>query len=293
MNPLIWLPYISPDDQRLVGGKALNLARMLRIGLPVPPGFCIPTTVFEQVAHMELSTIRSVPTSVLNSIEELQAWSDNLQKTVLSLQLPIGLEKQVLRAFDELLLQGNDSTVAVRSSGVNEDSATASFAGQYTTLLSVPRKDVINGVKRCWASLYSSRVISYSKRLGLDLSCHEIAVIIQLMINAESSGVMFTKEPMSNRTDRIVIEAISGLGDKLVSGEKTPDRYVFEKGSFSRLETVENQSQSDQPLLSHGQLLELARTGLIIELEFGRPQDIEWAFENDSLFILQTRPITS
>ena len=213
-----------------------------------------------------------------------------------------------------------EGLVAVRSSATAEDLPEASFAGQQSTYLNIEGKtDVVNAVQQCWASLFESRAIYYREEQKYDHFMVGIAVPVQRMVASESSGVMFTVEPITSDTSKIVIEAIFGLGEGLVSGEVTPDMYIIDKTDMSvisrkvshqskKLARVTNPngntenpnswqnvptSLQERPKISEDDIVRLTQIAKSIEDHYQTPQDIEWAKEGENIYIVQTRPVTT
>ena len=216
------------------------------------------------------------------------------------------------RSTDSIAAIDPDALWSVRSSAVAEDLANASFAGQQDTFLNVQRKDVPEQVRRCWASYWNARAIAYRHRANVPQLGTGIAVIVQRMVDARSSGIMFTTDPVSGRKDRILIESSWGLGESIASGLVTPDRFVCDKRRLKLVERTINRKVTgiflsadgtrsvkiedrgaDAPSLTTDEIRAVARTGKRIEAYFGSPQDVEWAIEGDEVFILQSRPITT
>lgn len=195
------------------------------------------------------------------------------------------IEQEILKAFDKL----NAQRVAVRSSAVAEDSSDASWAGQLETYLNVSRKDLIEKVKQCWDSINSERAKTYA--LGQDLSREQlkVAVVVQRMVDSKAAGVMFTVNPVSEDRGEVMIESVSGLGESLVSGSVTPDNFVIDKESLEiKSRDIQQESISDESIKK------LVNLGKAVEVHYGRPQDIEWAIdEQGKIWILQSRPITT
>lgn len=191
--------------------------------------------------------------------------------------------RSVLKEFDRLGVK----KVAVRSSAVSEDGANDAWAGQLDTFLEVTRDQLIDMVKACFESANSDRARAYAKQKGVDAG--QVAVIIQVMVQAEVGGVAFSVHPVTNNKNQMVIEAVSGLGEKLVSGSVTPDTYVIDKASGKITEKHLSGAQN----LSAKYLSELNKTVVSIEKLFNFPVDVEWAFFKSQLYILQSRPITT
>jgi pyruvate,water dikinase len=281
------------------GGKGASLARMAALGLPVPPGFVVPADSMTEALGARLAELRAA----------LASDKARARAIVGETELPEALRDEVERAYREL---GEDVPVAVRSSACAEDSQAASFAGQQETYLHVRGADlVLARVRDCWASFFTERALFYRERKHT-LDDLGMAVVVQRMVSADVAGVLFTCDPVQRRRDRMVVEAVFGLGEACVSGQVTPDHFVLARDG-----TVKRQSLSVQPLLvesgpgggtaeraldpEHGgaptldqdRLRELARLGDDLEARLGGPQDIEWALEGGKLFVLQARPVTA
>jgi pyruvate, water dikinase len=273
------------------GGKGASLARMTGLGLPVPPGFVVPADVLMTV--VDADALRAA----LPDHEKAQA-------IVAAAQVP----DEVAAAYAEL---GDDPPVAVRSSACAEDSETASYAGQQETYLHVRGADAVRDrVRDCWASFFSERAIFYRKQKG-SLDDLGMAVVVQRMVRAEVAGVLFTCDPVQGRRDRMVVEAVLGLGEAAVSGQVTPDHYVLKRDGSVRKAQVAQQPLAVVPVeeggveerelgpeggeqkLTEEQLRELARIGDDLEQRLGGPQDIEWALEGGEIYVLQARPVTT
>jgi pyruvate,water dikinase len=282
------------------GGKGASLARMAGLGLPVPPGFVVPAGALAASLHDGGDELRAVAASDPERAPELVA----------AAALEEALREEIAAAYAEL--GGDDPPVAVRSSACAEDSETASFAGQQETYLHVRGAgDVLERVRDCWASFFSDRALFYRARKG-SLDDLGMAVVVQRMVAADVAGVLFTCDPVQRRRDRMVVEAVFGLGEACVAGQVTPDHYVLARdGTVKRQAlsvqphlvesgpqggTVERALDPDQgaaATLEADQLRELARLGDDLEGRLGGPQDIEWALEGGELFVLQARPVTA
>ncbi len=247
----------------LAGTKAANLSRLLAAGFPVPDGIVVTTTAF--TTHMGAA------------IADLEQADEAIAKKPLPLPVEDAL-RNALAAF-------GDHPLAVRSSGVVEDLAGASFAGQYETILGVRGYDAaVGAVRKCWASLYSTHVNSY--RMARELPAERMAVLIQPLIAADAAGVAFTANPVTGDHCETAVSAVRGLGERLVSGQATPDEWVVRDGRAVCLNGPEG-ALGEQEVLA---VAELARR---VEQYFGAPQDIEWALSNGRLYLLQARPITA
>jgi pyruvate,water dikinase len=181
----------------------------------------------------------------------------------------------------------------VRSSAVSEDGGTASYAGQQETYLNVRGAEaVVHHVRQCWGSFFSPRALFYRAQKGA-LSDTSMAVVVQEMVAADKSGVMFTADPVQRRRDHLVIEAVAGPGESMVSGEVTPDHYVVDRGDGWLVREFHPRTEADGRLLSSDELGRLREMGLRLEAFFGGPQDVEWCIRGGKLWLLQSRPITT
>src|SRR2546421_442587 len=178
--------------------------------------------------------------------------------------------------------------VAVRSSACAEDSQAASYAGQHETFLGVRGVDAVCArVVDCWASFFSERALFYRERKG-SLADLRMAVVVQQMLDPVKSGVLFTVDPVHRRRDRMVVEAVFGLGEQVVSGAVTPDHYVIDRaGNIKREHIV------DKRVLEPEEIRQIVELGRKLEEHFGKPQDIEWGIENGNVYLLQSRPVTT
>ncbi|RJR28092.1 hypothetical protein C4564_06030 [Candidatus Microgenomates bacterium] len=293
----------------LAGGKGASLAHMTQSGIPVPNGFVVSSRVYDEV--VDDKTVKSLLKAIdINNIEAVNRLSQKLQDYIKSLITPELIEKEILAVFDEQ----NLSLVAVRSSATSEDTKDASWAGELKTLLNSSKNDVLERVKECWASLFSPRALLYRFEKGFSNQKISVAVVVQQMVQSEISGVSFTIHPVTNRKSHILIEAVYGLGEAIVSGQVTPDQYLFDKDYdvVLRAEAKKQVKQLNLPKDLHGivwektsedlqnkqkltysQILDLATICKKVEAYYGIPQDIEWSFWSNSFYILQSRPITT
>ena len=272
-SAVIWFTDEACQDVGLTGGKGASLARMSAEGLPVPPGFVVPSYVLEE----SLDTERMLELAATQSAE-------GLQEVVARCHPPTD---EISAAYENLVGAG-DAKVAVRSSAVAEDSEAASYAGQQETYLFVEgAEEVCRRVVDCWASFFSERALFYRSEKG-SLEDLRMAVVVQKMVDPEKSGVIFTVDPVRRRRDRMVIEAVRGVGEQVVSGEVTPDHYSLDrKGKLKREKIIDERVLTDEELLK---LSELSRK---LEEKHGVAQDIEWAIVGDDIFLLQSRPVTT
>ena len=308
----ICLPLNTPDASlSIVGGKGLNLAALARAGFPVPGGFIVTTDCYDQfIEDAGLSGWMAVQASAIENADPvaLAALSDRLRARLRAGEIPEKVAAQIRSAYTEL----GRPPVAVRSSATAEDLPGLSFAGQQDTFLNVMGDDaLLHAVVECWSSLWTARAIAYRTRNDIDHSTVSLAVVVQEMVQSDTSGVLFTANPLTGRRSETVIDATFGLGEALVSGQVEPDHYVVETYSGKILQKllgakatvvrglagggVEEQQQErrSEQALTDEQIAVLTETGKQVAELYGDPQDIEWAFADGNLLLLQSRPITS
>ncbi len=314
---IVWFDEVTKKDIPTVGGKGANLGELTNAGIPVPFGFIVTATAYFDFLKQTKITdkIRELLHSAdVNNSKQLQQVAKKVQQVILAAKMPLKLAAEIREAYKKL----GGGLVAVRSSATAEDLPEASFAGQQRTFLNLRKeKEVVAAVHGCWASLFEARAIFYREQQGFDHFKVGIAVPVQKMVQSEASGVMFTIEPVTSDQSKIVIEAIYGLGEAIVSGEVNPDLYVIDKErliisskKLSRQERkltinpkAENEntniwtsvppSEQTQQKLSDTDIAKLAWIGKQIEYHYEFPQDIEWAREGRKIFILQTRAVTT
>ena len=257
-------------DVNLAGGKGASLASMTHNGLPVPPGFVISSRAFSGAVDSE---------ALFHKIQEQDL--EAARKIVSETEPPRAL---INAHYDRL----HGGSVAVRSSACAEDGDDASYAGQQDTYLFVEDfEDVMRKIVECWLSFFSERALFYRLHKG-SLDDINMAVVVQRMVDAKKAGVMFTVDPVTGRKDRLVIEAARGIGEQVVSGEVTPDYY-----SLDRNGVIKKSRLVDEQIMTADELAELAKLGLYLAELNGGPQDIEWAFDDSGLYMLQSRPVTT
>lgn len=300
---------LRKEDVSLAGGKGASLGEMTQQGIPVPPGFVVLTTSFQQ--FISLTQIDEQITQVLNSTDssDVMVASKTIRELISTSVVPKEIEEAIMIAFDNL----NTPYVAVRSSATSEDGAQHAWAGQLDSYLNTTKETLIENVKNCWASLFTPRALLYRFEKGLRGSDIGVAVVIQKMVESEMAGVAFSVHPITQNSNEILIEAGYGLGEAVVSGEITPDTYVLEKESTKILDVkiatqaqclvrdikggnVWSEVQSNKvnlQKLENKQVVELAKLIIEIEKHYGFPCDIEWAYEKGEFYIVQCRPITT
>ncbi len=354
-----WFEELGKEDVPLVGGKGANLGELTNAGIPVPPGFCVTAEAYKyfvnnvKVSKADIEKImgEKAKTGVLAEVlaaapdepRPLQDWImdivsrtnvddsrellDNtalIRELIDSMPMPEEIKTEVLDAYHKLSQRFDKDAVyvAVRSSATAEDLPEASFAGQQETYLDVyGDEDLLENVRKCWASLWTARATFYRAKQGFDHRKVYLSAVVQKMVNSETSGVMFTANPVTNDRNEIMINAAWGLGEAVVSGAVSPDEYIVEKGTWKIKEKyiaekevmyVRNPETGKgtvlvkvadylgpeyvkKQVLTDEQIIEVAKMGAKIEEHYQYPQDIEWAYDKDDgkLYIVQSRPITT
>ncbi|MGY1738288.1 PEP/pyruvate-binding domain-containing protein [Geodermatophilus sp. SYSU D00684] len=320
IRPVLRFADVGRDDVPAAGGKGASLGELMRAGIRVPDGFVVTTEAFRSaVAALELGS--RVPALDPSDADAVAAACAELRSIVESAPLPAEVAEAVTAAYARLAGAGGqpDLPVAVRSSATSEDSAEASFAGLQDTYLWVRGADsVLSHVRRCWASLYSVESVTYRLRRGIPETDLAMAVVVQQMVGSRSSGVMFTRSPLSGDRSVVAIDASWGLGSAVVSGDVTPDSFVVSKvtGEIVR-RTVSSKTRWHQPdpsgagvvesdvpanlrevpSISDDEIAELVAIARQVEAHYGCPQDIEWAVSRtappgENVVLLQSRPET-
>jgi len=314
MRNIFWLDEIGIADVDQVGAKALGLAEARRAGLLVPDGFCLTVAVYRAFVvdnHLDaaVDALQSTPA------DDVEAEALRLQSRIRASHIGGQIRAAIIDSYRKLDkgVSGQALAVAVRSSATLEDLPGASFAGQQSTLLNVRTEEaLLRAVLECWASLWSPRAVAYRRRQCGALIA-DMAVLVQVMVGAESAGVAFSRDPVTGE-DRVVIEAAFGLGEAVVSGEGEIDRYLLSRDTCleteppvvahkpqqrvmtgqAGLQTIAvPRDKQDRRVLTPEQSQGVAQAALTLERHFGCPQDIEWAFAGGRLHILQSRPVTT
>ena len=314
MNYTIPLQQLRKSDIHSAGGKGANLGQMTAAGFPVPPGFVLTTdayNAFVKVHGLQEQIIDLVATISADDPQSSEDASGKIKQLFLDGEIPHDLANELFAQYEDL----DQTAVAVRSSATAEDLPQASFAGQQETFLNVRGPDaLLDAVKACWASLWTARALAYRERMGIDHEALAMAVIVQAMVPADVSGILFTAYPTTGARDELLVNASFGLGEAIVSGQVTPDTYLLNRENLSVKETTLGSKEvmiaaagegrtTLQPVpvarraestLSSDLLGELAALGLRAEEHFGGvPQDIEWAVAEGRFWLLQARPITN
>jgi len=271
-----------------VGGKGASLDRLARLGFRTPPGFCLTTAAF----RTQLAA--TVDTTLASGELDVEHVAAGLAAGELAVPVAHALSSALHRLTTTLDADGFEPRFAVRSSAVAEDGAAASYAGLHETELDVPASGVPGAVRRCWASLWSAPAIAYRQRGNHSAADAAMAVVVQALIPADASAVVFTRHPVTGRDDQIVVTSVRGLGDGMVAGTVTPDTSVVDKATHEVVEFDPGDgSASGDPALTPAVLDDLVGLALAIEQGFGRPVDIEAAHAGGAWYLLQARPITT
>ena len=311
---VLGLHEVRAGDAAFAGGKAANLGELLGQGFPVPPGFVVSAAAYADFLERldigaALRDIGNAPRSALP-----QRCSE-VRSRIEATELLPDLASEILAAHKSLVeSRGPNVLCAVRSSATAEDLGAASFAGQHSTYYYVDAPQLLQMVRKCWASLWSLEAVSYRATHGIDGASVRMAVVVQEMIASEVSGVAFTVNPVTGAKDELIIESSWGMGAALVDGRVTPDRYIVERHGLrlrerrisdkrfmvaSRLEAGREARLEDVPhamrrheTLSEAQVKSVAEWSLRSEAHFSQPQDVEWAISDGRFYMLQSRPIT-
>ncbi len=316
MPIIAWFKETTKDDIPLVGGKGANLGEMTNAGIVVPQGYNITIEGYDQ--FMEANDLHDKVMDVLVELDvhdtaALQKASKKIRDKMELAPIPEDLQGLIIDAYEEAIKDFPDSFVAVRSSATAEDLPDASFAGQQETFLNVKGHDMLlDSVRKCWSSLFTPRAIFYREQHGFEHKDVKLSVVIQRMINSDTSGIMFTSDVTLGKP-YCLIEAGWGLGEMIVSGTVTPDTYIVKKkdksihnkiigkqheymirnddGGSLRIEVPEEKKAVQKIPDDH--IIEVAEAGITIEDHYKFPMDVEWAIEDDVLYILQARPVTT
>ena len=325
-----WFSEMDKNSIPIAGGKGANLSEIYNLKIPVPPGFVITAQAYDYFIrkagiadriHKLLSRIDYENTQDLDEV------TTEIRHFIVSADFPKEMESEILDAYESLstdeklqeasaynLVRGGVEPVfvAVRSSATTEDLAEASFAGQQDSFLNVKGNgELITNVKKCFASLFTSRATYYRNKKGFDHTKASLAVVVQKMVDSDKSGVIFSKDP-SYKNDNLIMEAVWGLGEGIVSGMITPDTYILspqlkpidirisekkialtrDSGGGKKTVTLREEKSKHQVLKDY-EMTKLGELALKLEQHYGKPQDIEFAIEGDGIYIVQTRPITT
>jgi pyruvate,water dikinase len=314
---IVWFNEVTKKDVATAGGKGANLGEMTRAKIPVPPGFIVTAQAyFDFLKKTGLTDKISRLLKPLNpdNSNQLHQIAGQIKQLISDTPMPTETARAISQAYTEM----GGGLVAVRSSATAEDLPEASFAGQQRTFLNMEgKKEVIAAVLGCWASLFEPRAIFYRHQQGFDHFKVGIAVPVQKMVQSRASGVMFTIEPVTSDSDHIIIEAVYGLGEAIVSGEVTPDLYLVDKkeakivskkparqerrlvrnpkatGEETNIWAEVPEAEQARQKVTDEEIIKIARLGKKLEEWYKFPQDIEWAKEDEKIYIVQTRPVTT
>jgi pyruvate,water dikinase len=317
-----WFGELTRKDVSLAGGKGANLGDMVQAELPVPPGYVITAPTYRllvEAAELDTKIDDLLQGLDRNLCEQLQTVEPLIRDLFVHVPVPGEMRRAIVDHYRALGGMGpeqgrRDVPVAVRSSATAEDLAGASFAGQQETCLNVVGEEaLLEAVRRCWSSLFTSQAIFYRCQRGFDDNGVSMGVVVQRMVDSEKAGVSFTVDPVLRNPYQTVIEGVWGLGEGIVSGKITPDHYKLDRETYEVVfEFVPDKKimykQHDSGgihvlpvptdkvsarVLSEDELRYLVDLGNQVEEHFGCPQDIEWGVEGGTIYLLQSRPITS
>jgi len=317
MKNVLWFKELDRSSLAEAGGKGANLGEMFKNGFPIPNGFVTSSGAYYK--HLDANKLREPISKILGSLdvsdhEALVKASDEIKKLILDANMPTDVYEDIKKAYKELNeMVGREVYVAVRSSATAEDLPTASFAGQQSTFLNIHGEEgVVQAVKECWASLFEPRAIFYRTENNFEHMKVGLSAVVQMMVQSEKAGVVFTVDPLYQDPDIMSIEGAYGLGEVVVSGQVTPDTYRVDKKSMKIVDKnvvkqtwmivkmkgenkkvdIKDEAQGKQKL-SDLEIKDLAKICKKIEEHYNYPQDLEYAFERDNLYIVQSRPITT
>ncbi len=326
-----WFSELDKNSGLVAGGKGANLAEIYNLKISVPPGFVVTAQAYDYFVEKSgikekikelLKTINYEDTELLNNVTE------KIRKSITNSEFPKEMEEEILEAYESLGANDLGSAygsaldilnnahepifVAVRSSATTEDLAEASFAGQQDTFVNIKgNPELLESIRKCFASMFTSRATYYRHKKGFKHEQAHLAVVVQKMVDSTKSGVIFSKDP-TYKDDNVIMEAVWGLGEGIVSGKITPDKYVISNNlkisdikiadkkialtrNSSGKTTIVNlkEEKSKQQVLTNSEVIKLANIALELEEHYKKPQDIEFAIESDEIYIVQTRPITT
>jgi len=315
---ILWFNQISLEDVNLVGGKGGNLGEMYNLGIPIPNGFVVTSDAyFQYIKENDLKPkIQDIlKVTDVDQPDQLLTASKKIRSLIRKTPVSQNLSLEIMKAYKKLSGFGGlkNIPVAVRTSATAEDSSDASFAGQGDTFLNVIGEvNVVNRVRECWSSLFTSRSIFYQVKKNYDHFKIGVAVPVQKLINSEISGIMFTANPVTNAKDEIIIETIWGLGEYIVQGKITPDQHLVDKKTWSIIsqdhvsqtiqltkdknetkETNVPKTKVNRKKIDDSMAIKIAKIGQKLHNHYAKPQDVEFAIDRGKLYIVQTRPITT
>lgn len=278
------------DSLHCFGSKGLRLKELAGLGFDVPDGFLISVESMSWLVKA-CGMDRYISEVVASEAAGESNLEDAVKKTFQKIELENTIFRQFMERIEKIRGFHPEMYLAVRSAAVGEDDGAASYAGQYSTVLGVSPKNVLNAIFECYASWWSDRVMVYRRQKGIPPSEPHLSVIVQRQLLPEFAGVLFTRHPLSGKKDTMLVESVVGLGDKLVSGEVTPSRWeISGKTAFTSIGSRQQSSEQD---IGKKNLMRLYDIGNKLENHFGQGMDMEWAIEKNQVYVLQARPITS
>jgi len=326
-----WFSELNKDSGKVAGGKGANLAEIYNLKVPVPPGFVVTAQAYDHfIKNAKLDEKIKELLSIIDyeNTAQLDEITKQIRIFILDSKFPKEIEEEIIESYENLSFSEDYSEeknpldflkaasepifVAVRSSATTEDLADASFAGQQDSFVNIKgNSELLKHIKKCFASLFTSRATYYRHKKGFKHEEASLAVVVQKMVDSEKSGVIFSKDP-SYKNNNIIIEAVWGLGEGIVSGRITPDKYVISQDIQIISKKISNkkvaltrdsggnkqiiklrEEKANQQVLSEHEIHELAEISLKLEEHYQKPQDIEFAIETGKIYIVQTRPITT
>ncbi len=326
-----WFSELNKDSGNIAGGKGANLSEIYNLKVPVPPGFVVTAQAYDY--FIKKAKLNKKIKDLLEKIDyqdtqKLNEITKEIRDSITNAKFPKEMQEEILEAYENLDVSKNDVLkgtaldilktssepifVAVRSSATTEDLAEASFAGQQDSFVNVKGKEkLIEHIKKCFASLFTSRATYYRNKQGFKHEEASLAVVIQKMVDSDKSGVIFSKDP-SYKKDNVIIEAVWGLGEGIVSGKITPDEYIVSKEKEITKKKIANKKvaitrnsaggkeivkltgdKANLQVLKEHEILKLAEIAINLEEHYKKPQDIEFAIAGGEIYIVQTRPITT
>ncbi len=303
---------LNKKDIALAGGKGASLGEMTQVKIPVPKGFVILSNAFEKFLQ-EKDLIAKIDAALdavnAEEVHTVEKASQKIEAMIMDEEMPKDIKSEIKKRFKKL----KSKFVAVRSSATSEDSISAAWAGQLETYLNTNEKELLDKTKKCWASLFTPRAIAYRFMKNLRSQKISVAVVVQKMVESEKSGVAFSVHPVMQDRNQLIIEAIYGLGEGIVSGSVTPNSYIVEKNCLKIIDKKIapqtkkmvrgkngksiwqkiGEKNGKQSVLNDNEVLELSKLIIKIEKHYGFPVDIEWAKKGNYFYILQSRPITT
>jgi len=325
-----WFSELDKNSGKVAGGKGANLAEIYNLKVPVPPGFVVTAQAYGY--FLKKGDLDDKIKNLLENLDyedtkKLDEVTKEVREIITNAKMPKEMEEEILEAYEtlddkafssggsihEILKKSPEPVfVAVRSSATTEDLAEASFAGQQDSFVNIKgNQDLLKNIKKCFASLFTSRATYYRNKKGFKHEDAQLAVVIQKMVDSDKSGVIFSKDP-SYKNDNVIIESVWGLGEGIVSGKITPDKYVIsrdleildKKISEKKIAITRDsggnkgvikltEARANSQVLKEYEIKKLAETAIKIEEHYGKPQDLEFAIEGEEIYIVQTRPITT